>query len=189
MTFQGIFKDTFCIQGILSFLLFPDTFGKGWKARKLEGWKGGILEGWKVQGVLSFPLFPDTSTELSAAGAKRGVCNCIRTTIPSKPAGQGLVMIMMVVVVMMMMMKWWSDDDFGFGRPRMPDPGAEIGNLIICCMMMMMMMMMEIMMMMMIMMMAMMMMMMMTTIRMMIMVMMVMMNLKYGITADKYLKK
>ena len=26
-----------CIQGILSFLLFPVTFGKGWKVRMLEG--------------------------------------------------------------------------------------------------------------------------------------------------------
>ena len=30
--------------------------------------------------------------------------------------------------------------DHGFGRLRVPDPGAEIGNLIICCMMMMFMM-------------------------------------------------
>ena len=60
------------LKGILLFLLFLDTFGKGWK----------------VHGALSFPLFPDTSTELSAAGAKRGVCNCIRTTIPSRPAGR-----------------------------------------------------------------------------------------------------
>ena len=58
-------------QGILLFLLFLDTF--------------------HIQGDLSFPLFPDTSTELSAAGAKRGVCKCIRTTILSRPAGQGLV--------------------------------------------------------------------------------------------------
>ena len=55
-------------QGILLFLLFLDTF--------------------HIQGDLSFPLFPDTSTELSAAGAKRGVCKCIRTTIPSRPAGR-----------------------------------------------------------------------------------------------------
>ena len=55
-------------QGILLFLLFLDTF--------------------HIQGDLSFPLFPDTSTELSAAGAKRGVCNCIRTTIPSRPASR-----------------------------------------------------------------------------------------------------
>ena len=61
-------------QGSLSFLLFQDTFGKCCK----------------VQGVLSFPLFPDTSTEMSAAGARRGVCNCIRTTIPSRPAGRRL---------------------------------------------------------------------------------------------------
>ena len=31
------------------------------------------------QGDLSFPLFPDTSTEPSAAGARRGVSNCIQT--------------------------------------------------------------------------------------------------------------
>ena len=31
-----------------------------------------MLEGWKVQEVLSYPLFPDTSTEQSAAGARRG---------------------------------------------------------------------------------------------------------------------
>ena len=55
-------------QGILLFLLFLDTF--------------------HIQGDLSFPLFPDTSTELSAAGAKRGVCKCIQTTIPSRPAGR-----------------------------------------------------------------------------------------------------
>ena len=55
-------------QGILLFLLFLDTL--------------------RIQVDLSFPLFPDTSTELSAAGAKRGVCNCIRTTIPSRPAGR-----------------------------------------------------------------------------------------------------
>ena len=61
---------------------------EGWKVGRLEGWKVRRLEGRKVQGVLSFPLFPDTSTELSAAGAKRGVCNCIRTTIPSRPAGR-----------------------------------------------------------------------------------------------------
>ena len=41
----------------------------------------GMLDGWKVQGVLSFPLFPDTSPEPSAAGARRGVCNCIRATM------------------------------------------------------------------------------------------------------------
>ena len=47
------------------------------------------MEGQKVgrfKVFVSFPLFPDTSTELSAAGAMRGVCNCIRTTIPSRPA-------------------------------------------------------------------------------------------------------
>ena len=50
-----------------------------------------FLDTFHIQGDLSFPLFPDTSTELSAAGAMRGVCKCIRTTIPSRPAGQGLV--------------------------------------------------------------------------------------------------
>ena len=40
-----LFPDTFCIQGILLFLLFLDTFGKGWKVRN---WKVGRLEGWKV---------------------------------------------------------------------------------------------------------------------------------------------
>ena len=53
----------------------------------MDGWKVGWLEGWKVQGDLLFPLFPDTSTELSAA--KRSVCNCIRTTIPSRPVRPG----------------------------------------------------------------------------------------------------
>ena len=38
---------------------------------------------------MSFPLFPDTSTEPSAAGARRGVCNCIRTTIPLGPPAKG----------------------------------------------------------------------------------------------------
>ena len=48
---------------ILSFLLFLDTFGKGWKIRGSEGWKDGMLEGRKVgrlegstnEGVLLFP--------------------------------------------------------------------------------------------------------------------------------------
>ena len=103
MTFQGVwsfllFLDTLRIQGILSFLLFLDTFGKGWKVYKLyykgwkvgrwEGWNVGGLEGWKVQEVLSYPLFPDTSTKPSAAGARRGVCNRIQTTIPSRPVGR-----------------------------------------------------------------------------------------------------
>ena len=51
--------------GILLILLFLDTF--------------------RIQGVLSFPLFPDTSTELSAAGAKRGVCNERRSRL-GRPA-------------------------------------------------------------------------------------------------------
>ena len=67
------FIDTFRIQGILQFLLFLDTFGKGCKVGRLEGEKAGRLEGWKdrkkvgrwkdwkVQGFLSFLLFPDTS--------------------------------------------------------------------------------------------------------------------------------
>ena len=55
----------------------------------MEGWKVGRLEGWKVQGVLSYPLFPDTSTEPSAAGARRGVCNCIQTTILLGPPAEG----------------------------------------------------------------------------------------------------
>ena len=46
-----LFFDTFRIQGILLFLLFPDTFGKGWKVRRLESWKVGRLEGWKVGGL------------------------------------------------------------------------------------------------------------------------------------------
>ena len=41
------------------------------------------------QGVLSFPLFPDTPTEPSAAGARRGVCNCIQTTILLGPPAEG----------------------------------------------------------------------------------------------------
>ena len=39
-------------QEILLFLLFLDTFGKGWKIRRSEGWKIGrleFLEGRKVQ--------------------------------------------------------------------------------------------------------------------------------------------
>ena len=39
--------------------LFPDTF--------------------RIKWILSFPLFRDTSTELSAADARRGVSNCIQT--------------------------------------------------------------------------------------------------------------
>ena len=38
---------------------------------------------------MSFPLFPDTSTEPSAAGARRGVCNCIQTTILLGPPAEG----------------------------------------------------------------------------------------------------
>ena len=65
---QNPLKIMFFFQGIWLLLLFLDTF--------------------HIQGDLSFPLFPDTSTELSAAGAKRGVCKCIRTTILSRPAGR-----------------------------------------------------------------------------------------------------
>ena len=39
------FIDTFRFQGILSFLLFQDTFGKGCKVGRLEGKKAGRLEG------------------------------------------------------------------------------------------------------------------------------------------------
>ena len=56
-------------QEILLFLLFQDTFGKGWKIRSSEGWNGGRLEGQKVgrlesssnERVLSFPkvIIPD----------------------------------------------------------------------------------------------------------------------------------
>ena len=52
------------IQGILLFLLFPDTFGKGWKVRRLEGWKIGSLEGWKVgrlEGSRGFAVSPVSS--------------------------------------------------------------------------------------------------------------------------------
>ena len=38
---------------------------------------------------MSYPLFPDTSTEPSAAGARRGVCNCIQTTILLGPPAEG----------------------------------------------------------------------------------------------------
>ena len=46
----------------LVFLLFPDTFGKGWK----------VCGFW---------------TETSAAGGRRGLCNCIRAKILSRPVG------------------------------------------------------------------------------------------------------
>ena len=48
-------------QGILLFLLFLDTFGKGLKIRRYEGWKIGRLEGSSNEGVLSFPkvIIPD----------------------------------------------------------------------------------------------------------------------------------
>ena len=54
--------------------LFPDTF--------------------RIKWILSFPLFPDTSTELSAADARRGVSNCIQTnciqtTIMLGPPAEG----------------------------------------------------------------------------------------------------
>ena len=42
-------------QEILLFLLFLDTFGKGWKIRRSEGWKIGRLEGSSNEGLLSFP--------------------------------------------------------------------------------------------------------------------------------------
>ena len=35
-------------QEILLFLLFLDTFGKGWKIRRSEGWKIVRLECWRV---------------------------------------------------------------------------------------------------------------------------------------------
>ena len=57
------------------FLLFPDTFGKGWKIRRSEDWKIGMLDGRKVrrlegssnQGVLSFPkvIIPDRAERRS----------------------------------------------------------------------------------------------------------------------------
>ena len=48
-----------------------------------------FLDTFHLQGDLSFPLFPDTSTEPSAAGARRGVCNCIQTTILLGPPAEG----------------------------------------------------------------------------------------------------
>ena len=84
MTFQGIllfllFPDTFRIQGILSFLLFLDTFGKSWKIRRLEGWKigrlegrkVGKLEGWKVK-VIGFVISPSHNPRPSRAPQVRG---------------------------------------------------------------------------------------------------------------------
>ena len=61
-----LFLDTFCTQGILSFLLFPDTF--------------------RIQGNLSFLMFLDTFRVQGIFLLFLGVCNCIRTTIPSRPA-------------------------------------------------------------------------------------------------------
>ena len=61
------------LERILLFLMFPDNSGR------LECCKVGRPEDWKVDGLfLSFSPFPDTSTELSAAGAKRGVFERIR---------------------------------------------------------------------------------------------------------------
>ena len=53
-------------QEILLFLLFLDTFGKGWEIRRSEGWNVGRLEGqkvrrsegWKVQVMEGFCPFP-----------------------------------------------------------------------------------------------------------------------------------
>ena len=61
------------------FLRFLDTFGKG---RKI-----GRLECWKVQVMKGFCRLPNSyfQTEPSTAGARRGVCNCTRMTIPSRP--------------------------------------------------------------------------------------------------------
>ena len=47
--FFSLFLDTFHIQGIWLFLLFPETFGKGFKVRRPEGWKARRLEGVKVR--------------------------------------------------------------------------------------------------------------------------------------------
>ena len=66
-----LFPDTFFpYSKILLVLLFPDIF-------------------FPYSKILLFLLFPDTffpysKTEPSAAGARRGVCNCIRTTSVSK---------------------------------------------------------------------------------------------------------
>ena len=56
------------------FLLFLDTFGKGWKIRRLEGWKigrlegrkVGKLEGWKVK-VIGFVISPSNNPRPSRA--------------------------------------------------------------------------------------------------------------------------
>ena len=50
-------------EGVWSFLLFLDTFGKGWKVNKLyyKGWKARRLEGWKVgrlEGSRGFVISP-----------------------------------------------------------------------------------------------------------------------------------
>merc|ERR1739842_58733 len=78
-----LFPDTFRIQGIWSFLLFPDTFRKGWKVRRLEGWKVRRLEGWKVGRLACVTVFAE-----SRAPQARVVCNCIRATIHRGQAGR-----------------------------------------------------------------------------------------------------
>ena len=80
---------------------------EGWKVGRLEGWKVRRLEGWKVEGVLSFPLFPDTSTELSGAGANRGVCNCIRTTIPSSEDDDDDLLSALIGMTKLASQAWW----------------------------------------------------------------------------------
>ena len=73
-------------------ILFLDTFENGKCLETGEMIKS--LEIMTFQGDLSFPLFPDTSTEPSAAGARRGVSNCIQTNCiqtnddPARPAGR-----------------------------------------------------------------------------------------------------
>ena len=71
----SLFPDTFFpYSKILLVLLFPDIF-------------------FPYSKILLFLLFPDTffpysKTKPSAAGARRGVCNCIQTTITLGPAGR-----------------------------------------------------------------------------------------------------
>ena len=71
----SLFPDTFFpYSKILLVLLFPDIF-------------------FPYSKILLFLLFPDiffpySKTEPSAAGARRGVCNCIRTTITLGSAGR-----------------------------------------------------------------------------------------------------
>ena len=63
-------------QEILLFLLFLDTFGKGWKIRRLEDWKVGMLEGSSNEGVLSLPRPAgpsDDDDEYDADGLKAGM--------------------------------------------------------------------------------------------------------------------